>query len=784
MAKKAVLHDWEVTEAFILSSLDARDRRDGVERDEQRRQAELKRLKRQYDEVAPLIPAAGVTAVSGSAPLPDSGDTPHSALRRLRSWSRMSVRDLAREGQIARSTLADKLSGKSVLTSQEVYSIAFACVQAHQPDAADEVANRYVEHHRSRGEETPRGPQLPAPLLGDEVWQRDSGVAITPSPEVAPRQTPGSDRVTKNRASLSAPVPPGFGSAAGRVANGVFSAVSRATSGRTARSSNPTQAMNPGDSTVDPALFRTRKDFAAELNQLRLRNGGMSIRTIATRTRTPAGTIAGWFAGTSLPRPDSPDFTRILTVLGEADRYTEWCKAAARLVNVHRQETGPSPAGGPSPYSDSRERDEWSTGEFFGRDALADRLSRIVITGTDRPTVVVVSGASGSGKTSLVRGALLPALAGRAAAEVVTVRPHDPHGSFGEVIDALAMHTAATASEDRGVLVIDQFEILMQRQDKEPGQWARLVEHVQDCASTPGRILVVVVRSDYTRRWMEQCPVRSVVFEIEPPTSSELTNIITGPAARTGVQVDPALVSHLLEELHSATGYETAGVAVVTVLLRQMWHERSTESMLTFDDYIRLGGIRAVLARRAEHTYDRFGPQQQIAARRILLRTIEIGETSAMRRTVAREELRWPDLSHDVVEDAISALARTYILVAGDSGIHLSSEALIPGWNRLNTWISSDRMQLRRLRRLIDAATDWESGGREPTHTLSSAQVSEFVALPAEIRANFGEREIALLIASQEQHERSTNNRIRQWISKARPSHDHSAPNSGSTDGR
>ncbi|MGC4994496.1 winged helix-turn-helix domain-containing protein [Nocardia salmonicida] len=361
VANTAVLHDWKVTEAFIQSSLDARDRRDGVERDEVGRSADLKRLKRQYDEVAPRIPAEGVAAVSGSAPLPASGETPHSALRGLRSWSGLCIRDLARQCQIARSTLADKLSGKSVLTSQEVYSIAFACVQAHQRDTADAVASHYVEHHRSSGEVAPRGHQLPAPQASDEARQRHSRVLTTPPPEVVTQQTSASGQAPRNLASLSAPVPPGFGSAAARVPHRIQSAITNGASGRPAGGFNFTQATDRADSVVTPATLVTREEFAQALVQLK-RAGGMSNRALAARAGTAEGTIPGWFAGASLPGPDSDDFKRVLGVLGEAERYGEWCKAAARLRNEYRQDGGSSPFGQPSPHSDSREHDDWSTG--------------------------------------------------------------------------------------------------------------------------------------------------------------------------------------------------------------------------------------------------------------------------------------------------------------------------------------------------------------------------------------------------------------------------------------
>ncbi|MEV0773861.1 winged helix-turn-helix domain-containing protein [Nocardia salmonicida] len=364
MTNTAVLHDWKVTEAFIQSILNARDRRDGVERDEVGRRAALKRLKQQYDEVAPRIPAEGVAAVSVSTPLPDSGETPHSALRGLRGWSGLCIRDLARQCRIARSTLADKLSGKSVLTSQEVYSIAFACVQAHQPDTADAVASHYVEHHRSSGEEAPRGhqPPAPAPQASDEARQWRSRVLTTPPPEVVTQQTSASDQTPRNLASLSAPVPPGFGSAAARVPHRIPSAVTNgAASGRPAGGFNFTQATDRADSVVTPATLVTREKFAQALVQLK-RAGGMSNRALAARAGAAAGTISGWFAGASLPGPDSDDFKRVLAVLGEAERYGEWWKAAARLRNEYRQDGGPSPFGQPSPHPDSREHDDWSTG--------------------------------------------------------------------------------------------------------------------------------------------------------------------------------------------------------------------------------------------------------------------------------------------------------------------------------------------------------------------------------------------------------------------------------------
>src|SRR5262249_14187866 len=156
----------------------------------------------------------------------------------------------------------------------------------------------------------------------------------------------------------------------------------------------------------DPRLIATDEDFALALRALRAR-ARLSVRDAATllaRQATdpvPASTLGGWFSGRNLPTlrlVRSGTVATLLAVCGatDPDRVAQWLAALERVRRV----PGPRPGRDPAPFRGLAPFEPEHAPFFCGR----DELIRDLVALTNRPGggPVVVVGASGSGKSSLV----------------------------------------------------------------------------------------------------------------------------------------------------------------------------------------------------------------------------------------------------------------------------------------------------------------------------------------------------------------------------------------------
>src|SRR5579859_6249078 len=318
---------------------------------------------------------------------------------------------------------------------------------------------------------------------------------------------------------------------------------------------------------------------------------------------------------------------------------------------------------------------EW----FFGREAAAtallDRMSRL-LAGTG---LLVVSGASGVGKSSLLRAGVLPRirvdglaaapgaaswpgvlftptrapldelalrvapLAGADAAAVRRGLTSDPDGfaltarqaalagpprPAGEPDSGSAQHDLL--SRRRLLLVVDQFEELF-TQCADEGQRRAFITALHAAATSghgpddiPAALVVLGVRADFEARCADYPELAGPVqdrYLVTAMTGRQLRMAITEPAKKAGSQVDDDLTGLLLAEMR--TGQPgTFGAGVLPLLshaLDQAWRSRTGET-LTLADYERTGGIEGAVAASAQSVYDGLTPARQAAARQVFLR--------------------------------------------------------------------------------------------------------------------------------------------------------------------
>ncbi|MEH1163927.1 helix-turn-helix domain-containing protein [Micromonospora sp. CPCC 205539] len=528
--------------------------------------------------------------------------------------------------------------------------------------------------------------------------------------------------------------------------------------------------MGRPEKPVDPASGPIQK-LAWQLRQLRERAGNPSYRVLAKRAHYSASTLAEAAKGDRLA---SLDVTLAYVAACGGD-VEEWRSRWSAILAATSTSDGPAEVEERCPYQGlapfQPEQAEW----FFGRTHLIDRLLRQI----ERRPLIGVFGASGSGKSSLLRAGLLGAIAAdpqaarrwrvmlmtptdhplRAMSEqVAKLSGRDVH-LIGEDLTAepaaldLAIRNALAAgpSDARVLLVVDQFEELFTlcADERERG---RFIAALLDASRGEDRRATVVIglRADFLAHVIHHPGLADALAEdaqvlVGPVTATDLREIVLRPAAQVGMSVEPDLLATILAE---AAG-EPGGLPLVSHVLQEVWHRRSAAT-LSLAAYQASGGVRGAIAQTAERVYDELGPQERQAVRRMFLRLTALGEgTDDTRRPISRIEL--DGIADEGVIDAVlDRLAETRLVVLGDGTVQVAHEALIRGWPRLHRWLTDDRANLFIHRRLTDAAHTWASLQRDTGALYRGAQLLAARAWAEDHPAELNQLEASYLRASKD----------------------------------
>jgi WD40 repeat protein len=387
----------------------------------------------------------------------------------------------------------------------------------------------------------------------------------------------------------------------------------------------------------------------------------------------------------------------------------------------------------PAPYVGLAAFQAGDADRFFGRDKLVSELRELV---GERRLVGVV-GASGSGKSSLLRAGLV---SGSDSPAVVFTPGSDPVEQCAVHLSALTGGSAAAWRADLAadpanlhlrirqamvrdnadlLLVIDQFEEVITLCSAQDRAW--LVDALTRAAGAEcSRVRIVLgVRADFYGHSALSPELVDAMHGghalVGPMTTDELREAITTPAVRCGFQVETALVARIIAD---AAG-QPAVLPLVSHALLETWRRRRGVA-LTLAGYEAAGGIQHAVARTAEEVYHALEPGQQQAARRLFLRLIAIGEgTEDAKRRIALDEL------HDD-PDTVSVLDRlteARLVVVDHAHIEIIHEALIRHWPRLRAWLDEDRDGLRIHRHLTDATAGWRALDRDPGSLYRGARL-------------------------------------------------------------
>jgi len=413
-----------------------------------------------------------------------------------------------------------------------------------------------------------------------------------------------------------------------------------------------------------------------------------------------------------------------------------------------------APAPGEPPFKGLAFFDEADADIFCGREGLtAELVTKAQQCLAPEPAgnrLLAIIGASGSGKSSIVRAGLVPAL------RQLTYADGSPSRVFGDAIhvitpgacplealalslardtagvaataalldvmaqDVRSLHFAAArqaqqSSSPRLLLVVDQFEELFSLCRDEAGRQA-FIDNLLYAAKTPGPVVVVLaLRADFYARCAPYENLRQALGQrqqyIGAMSAAELRQAMEEPARRGGWTFEPGLVDLLLGEMSAAPG----ALPLMSHTLLEMWQRRSGRT-LTLAGYKAAGGVRGAIARTAETTFTNLSPDEQSMARNIFLRLTEVSEDTAeedlapiyTRRRVQLSELEFRPNDAPLAHTVLARLATARLVTVGQETAEVAHEALIQEWGRLRAWLEENRAGLRLHRHLTEAAREWE----------------------------------------------------------------------------
>ena len=398
-----------------------------------------------------------------------------------------------------------------------------------------------------------------------------------------------------------------------------------------------------------------------------------------------------------------------------------------------------------------------SDAEYFcGRErVVSDLISRLAST----PLVGIV-GASGIGKSSLLRAGVLAslsegALPGSAGWRQVLVRPGGhPLAELVRALDGdqLPHAIGCLRPAERLVLAIDQVEELFTVCGDEDERIRFLAAAAAAARDPAERALVIVaLRADFYGR-VASCPrfaellSRSHVL-LGPMERDELASAVRTPAARARLEVEGTLVDALVRDLVGEPG----GLPLLSTTLLELWRERDGRK-LRYERYRASGGVHGAVARLAEAAYTGLSETDRAVARALLLRLATGDPSALLRRRVPIVELEQINGASSV----LAALTDERLLTISEGEVEVSHEALIREWPRYRAWIEEDRIGRRLHEHLGATARGWEVGYRETGDLYRGARLAAALDWAAQHGDELSPVERQFLTASRRQAERES----------------------------
>lgn len=329
---------------------------------------------------------------------------------------------------------------------------------------------------------------------------------------------------------------------------------------------------------------------------------------------------------------------------------------------------------------------------FFGRNqAIDDLLDKL----QEHP-LVVVSGASGTGKSSVIKAGVLPRLRKADYVILPIIRPGK------EPMETLETELPSFTQQVRGkkaVLVIDQYEELITQclDEEERSQFEYQI--AQWLKQFPDLRIILSIRSDFEPQFESEALAPwwlSGRFVVPAFSLEEIREVITQPAAQAVLFYEPIeLVEQLSEEVSQAPG----ALPLLSFTLSELYHtylkSGRQDRALKEEDYQELGGVIGALRTRADAEYQSLDEEAQHSMRTLMMRMVSLeGGELAGKRVYADELIFSDEAESERLQSIANQLVEARLLLRGKDVqgrvyVEPAHDALVRAWARLWEWIKT-----------------------------------------------------------------------------------------------
>jgi WD40 repeat protein/energy-coupling factor transporter ATP-binding protein EcfA2 len=456
---------------------------------------------------------------------------------------------------------------------------------------------------------------------------------------------------------------------------------------------------------------------------------------------------------------------------------------------LHGLPMGPAPLRtGDCPFRGLEAFEESHARWFFGRE---QEIAHCLQALRERRLLAIV-GASGSGKSSLVRAGLLPSVRtgeldqsydwtpillrpgpmpvrelALHLSRVLTRRVGDIdelrtklHQSSLCLANELDAEAVGTTRERRFLVVVDQLEEVFAANVDSSERKAFVAALLQAATIPGGRIRVVfTLRADFLSSALQQDEFAShmngALYVLGPMREAQLRASMREPARMAGLQFDDGLESRMVDALLvEGEAGEAGDLPLLQFGLEELWRVRDGRR-LSVRAYEAMGGLKGALRRRADAVLGQLLERvDEGLIRSIFGRLVQLDDgTREIRRRLVVEDLA---ANHPEVRDPIEALVRARLLTADEHTVEIAHEALIREWPKLRAWIDEDREALRLQSEITRAAALWEENN-ESTYLWRGARLARSLELWSAQTPMLSAEETTFLRASRSEAERDKN---------------------------
>lgn len=413
-----------------------------------------------------------------------------------------------------------------------------------------------------------------------------------------------------------------------------------------------------------------------------------------------------------------------------------------------------------SPYQGLKRFNFKDRDRFFGRDKLIIRLFEAV----NRSSLSLVLGASGSGKSSVVRAGLIPelkkSLESQTFYDFIFTPNQDPFDSlyrcllseekdysFSKSSVEVALEAKADTltkvistlkkEEERWLIFVDQFEELFticDDADKRKNFISGLVQVAKSGNSSVK--IVLAMRSDFLEQFSFYPDLGIIanknnihlVTEMYP---DELRQALEQPVLKHGVVFEEGLVEQIIKEVEGQKGY----LPLLQYTLNLLWESECKtfgadgrpnieDRTLNKKSYAVLEGVRGALQKQINQIYQNLNQDEQIVTKQVFVRLVNIVDTDLGSKAVSRRAYR-NEFTNKSVENILNKFINENILVSNydfisqerlllnnsqnqAATVEIAHEILITSWDTLKRWIEEEKEAIILKNWLASEARRWQ----------------------------------------------------------------------------